>query len=105
MKSTGQSALDASRYVELAATHFVPLQFPNRVSAELGDLIDRCTLERAQEGGDDRAHLRRPIQQTQVPALMDTLNLGSRHSARQNARIRGGHQRVSGAGDHQRLQS
>ena len=27
-----------SRYVELAATHFVPLQLPNRVSAELGDL-------------------------------------------------------------------
>ena len=33
-----------SRYVELAATHFVPLQFPNRVSAELGDLVDRCAL-------------------------------------------------------------
>ena len=32
------------RYVELAATHFVPLQFPSRVSAELGDLVDRCTL-------------------------------------------------------------
>jgi len=33
-----------SRYVELAATHFVPLQFPNRVSAELGNLVERCTL-------------------------------------------------------------
>jgi pimeloyl-ACP methyl ester carboxylesterase len=33
-----------SRYVELAATHFVPLQVPNRVSAELGDLVDRCAL-------------------------------------------------------------
>ena len=33
-----------SRYVELAATHFMPLQFPSRVSAELGDLVDRCTL-------------------------------------------------------------
>jgi pimeloyl-ACP methyl ester carboxylesterase len=33
-----------SRYVELAATHFVPLQFPSRVSAELGDLVDRCTF-------------------------------------------------------------
>jgi 3-oxoadipate enol-lactonase len=33
-----------SRYVEFAATHFVPLQFPNRVSAELGDLVDRCAL-------------------------------------------------------------
>ena len=32
------------RYVELAATHFVPLQFPSRVSAELGDLVNRCTL-------------------------------------------------------------
>ena len=32
------------RYVELAATHFVPLQFPSRVSAELGELVDRCTL-------------------------------------------------------------
>jgi hypothetical protein len=32
------------RYVELAATHFVPLQFPSGVSAELGDLVDRCTL-------------------------------------------------------------
>jgi pimeloyl-ACP methyl ester carboxylesterase len=33
-----------SRYVELAGTHFMPLQFPSRVSAELGDLVDRCTL-------------------------------------------------------------
>jgi len=31
-----------SRYVELAATHFMPLQFPSRVSAELGDLVDPC---------------------------------------------------------------
>ena len=31
-----------SRYVELAATHFLPLQFPGRVSAELGSLVDRC---------------------------------------------------------------
>jgi pimeloyl-ACP methyl ester carboxylesterase len=33
-----------SRYVELAATHFVPLQFPYRMSMELDSLIDRCQL-------------------------------------------------------------
>jgi 3-oxoadipate enol-lactonase len=33
-----------SHYVELAATHFVPLQFPHRMSTELDDLIDRCHL-------------------------------------------------------------
>lgn len=32
------------RYVELPATHFVPLQFPNRMSAELDDLVERCSL-------------------------------------------------------------
>ena len=32
----------------------------------------------------------RPIQQAQVPAPVDTVNLGSRHSGRQDARIRGG---------------
>lgn len=33
-----------SRYVELPATHFVPLQFPHRTSAELRSLIERCQL-------------------------------------------------------------
>ncbi|WP_247600163.1 alpha/beta fold hydrolase [Mycobacterium intracellulare] len=33
-----------SRYVELPATHFVPLQFPDRMSAELESLIARCRL-------------------------------------------------------------
>ncbi len=33
-----------SRYVELAATHFVPLQFPGRMSTELADLVDRCRI-------------------------------------------------------------
>ncbi len=33
-----------SRYVELAASHFVPLQFPNRMSTELGNLVARCRL-------------------------------------------------------------
>jgi 3-oxoadipate enol-lactonase len=33
-----------SRYVELAATHFVPLQFPKRMSTELRSLVDRCRL-------------------------------------------------------------
>ena len=33
-----------SRYVELGATHFVPLQFPNRMSTELRSLVDRCQL-------------------------------------------------------------
>jgi len=33
-----------SRYVELPATHFVPLQLPDRVSAELSSLVDRCRL-------------------------------------------------------------
>lgn len=33
-----------SRYVELPATHFIPLQFPQRMSGELGDLVDRCSL-------------------------------------------------------------
>jgi len=33
-----------SQYVELAATHFVPLQFPERMSTELNRLIDRCHL-------------------------------------------------------------
>jgi pimeloyl-ACP methyl ester carboxylesterase len=33
-----------SRYVELPATHFVPLQFPARMSTELHSLVDRCRL-------------------------------------------------------------
>jgi 3-oxoadipate enol-lactonase len=33
-----------SQYVELAATHFVPLQFPERMATELDRLIDRCQL-------------------------------------------------------------
>lgn len=33
-----------SRYVELPATHFAPLQFPTRMSAELADLVARCSL-------------------------------------------------------------
>jgi pimeloyl-ACP methyl ester carboxylesterase len=33
-----------SRYVELPATHFVPLQLPDRMSAELGSLVTRCRL-------------------------------------------------------------
>ena len=33
-----------SRYVELPGTHFVPLQFPARMSTELDSLIDRCRL-------------------------------------------------------------
>jgi 3-oxoadipate enol-lactonase len=33
-----------SRYVELAATHFLPLQFPQRMSTELDRLVDRCHL-------------------------------------------------------------
>ena len=33
-----------SRYVELPATHFVPLQFPNRMSTELDRLIGRCKI-------------------------------------------------------------
>ena len=33
-----------SRYVELPATHFVPLQLPSRVSTELDSLVDRCHL-------------------------------------------------------------
>ena len=33
-----------SRYVELPATHFVPLQLPSRVSTELSRLVDRCRL-------------------------------------------------------------
>jgi hypothetical protein len=33
-----------SRYVELPATHFVPLQLPDRMSTELGSLVDRCRL-------------------------------------------------------------
>jgi 3-oxoadipate enol-lactonase len=33
-----------SQYVELPATHFVPLQFPERVLAELNSLVERCEL-------------------------------------------------------------
>jgi pimeloyl-ACP methyl ester carboxylesterase len=33
-----------SRYVELAATHFMPLQLPDRMSTELSSLVDRCDL-------------------------------------------------------------
>ncbi len=33
-----------SQYVELPATHFVPLQFPDRILAELSSLVDRCEL-------------------------------------------------------------
>lgn len=33
-----------SRYVELPASHFVPLQFPDRMSQELDALIGRCHL-------------------------------------------------------------
>jgi pimeloyl-ACP methyl ester carboxylesterase len=33
-----------SEYVELPATHYVPLQFPDRMATELGSLIDRCRI-------------------------------------------------------------
>jgi 3-oxoadipate enol-lactonase len=33
-----------SQYVEFAATHFVPLQFPDRMATELDRLIVRCRL-------------------------------------------------------------
>lgn len=33
-----------SEYVELPATHYVPLQFPDRMATELDSLIDRCRL-------------------------------------------------------------
>jgi pimeloyl-ACP methyl ester carboxylesterase len=33
-----------SRYVELPATHFVPLQLPDRMSTELSSRVDRCRL-------------------------------------------------------------
>jgi hypothetical protein len=33
-----------SRYVELPATHFVPLQLPDRMSTELRSLVERCDL-------------------------------------------------------------
>ena len=33
-----------SRYVELPATHFVPLQLPHRMSTELSSLVNRCRL-------------------------------------------------------------
>ncbi len=33
-----------SRYVELPATHFMPLQLPDRMSTELSSLVDRCDL-------------------------------------------------------------
>ena len=33
-----------SRYVELPATHFVPLQLPHRMSTELSNLVNRCRL-------------------------------------------------------------
>lgn len=33
-----------SQYVELPATHFVPLQFPDRMSTELDSLVARCRL-------------------------------------------------------------
>jgi 3-oxoadipate enol-lactonase len=33
--------VDGSRYVELAGTHFVPLQFPSAMSSELRKLIER----------------------------------------------------------------
>ena len=33
-----------SKYVELAATHFVPLQFPNRMATELDRLVGRSRM-------------------------------------------------------------
>ena len=33
-----------SQYVELPATHFVPLQLPDRMSVELSSLVNRCHL-------------------------------------------------------------
>ena len=33
-----------SQYVELPASHFVPLQFPDRVLTELNSLVERCEL-------------------------------------------------------------
>ena len=33
-----------SQYVELPATHFVPLQLPDRMTAELSSLVSRCRL-------------------------------------------------------------
>jgi 3-oxoadipate enol-lactonase len=33
-----------SRYVELPATHFAPLQLPDRMSTELSSLVERCHL-------------------------------------------------------------
>ena len=33
-----------SQYVELPATHFVPLQLPDRMSTELSSLVNRCRL-------------------------------------------------------------
>jgi pimeloyl-ACP methyl ester carboxylesterase len=33
-----------SQYVELPATHFVPLQFPDRILTELDRLVERCHL-------------------------------------------------------------
>lgn len=33
-----------SEYVELPATHYVPLQFPDRMATELDSLINRCRL-------------------------------------------------------------
>ena len=35
-----------SRYVELAATHYIPFQFPSAMSSELGLLADRTALGR-----------------------------------------------------------
>lgn len=33
-----------SEYVELPATHYVPLQFPDRMATELDDIVNRCRL-------------------------------------------------------------
>ena len=41
---TASAQTEHSQYVELPATHFVPLQFPDRVLAELNSLVDRCDL-------------------------------------------------------------
>lgn len=38
--------LPGSRYVELAGTHFVPLQFPYAMSSQLRSLVERCDLTR-----------------------------------------------------------
>jgi 3-oxoadipate enol-lactonase len=41
---TASAQTEHSQYVELPATHFVPLQFPDRMLTELDSLVDRCGL-------------------------------------------------------------